>query len=414
MSLIKTAVALIAILMGVEFHSTATFPCKYSVRDVAFVNIHREPWQLQLLKPTTATASQIEQWNQTVQQALDRSNIDYTWVESQSPQGQLISQRATDSKQEPGSGIVAQLSRSSGDAEILGAWEPANLAREIGRLVDSPLRQQMLSDLSQCLCVILLIESGNDELDLPAKAAVQRAVSSINRQMWSYEKAPDQGPVMHELTRANREQEYWLIKSAGLEPADLDQPLVAIVYGQGVILGEPLMGNDQLEPQLVARAGICGRSCECDLDKKWLYGQQVLHRWTLANERMAETSLDFDPNSSLVQAEVSQIIQKSQAGGNTVGTEPTANLGGGLIIHELDDLAASPPSLETQPRAASPATESETSDPVAKRQPLVPSTESLSENTIPWFLMGGIALILLVFMAVFWHRFKPGSGASRL
>lgn len=413
MSLIRTAVALIVILMGTEFHSTATFPCKYSVRDVAFVNIHREPWQLELLKPATANASQVEQWNQTVQQALDRSNIDYTWVDPQSPQGRLFGQRATDSKQDPGSGIVARLTQSSGEAKILGTWDPANLANEIGRLVDSPLRQKMLEDLSQCLCVILLIESGNDELDLPARAATQRAVSSINRQMWSYEKAPDQGPVMHELTRANREQEFWLIKSAGLEPADLDQPVVAIVYGQGVILGEPIMGNDQLEAQLVARAGICGRSCECDLDKKWLYGQQVLHRWTLANERTAETSLDFDPNSSLVQAEVSQIIQKSQAG-NTVGTDPAANLGGGLIIHELDNLVASPPSLETQPRAVPHEAGSETSDPVAKIQPPVQSTESLSANTIPWFLLGGIALILVVFMAVFWRRFKPGSGASRL
>ena len=287
------------------------------------------------------------------------------------------------------------------------------------------MRQLVLNNVSECLCQFLLIKSGNPESDLLAQQAVQQAIDAINKQMWSYEKAPDLGPMLCELKLEDREREAWLLQSIGLSTEDLKQPVVVVLYGQGISLGEPLTGTDQLKEKLITRASICGRNCECDLDKQWLYGKQFLHRWTLANEQAAESSLDFDPHSTLVQAEVQQIIQKAQTAGNSVGTEPPVQLGGGLIIHDLDALNSSAASKEDkqtnhaeQVDAKNRANRLEENidndqNPINASQPAIDSQNPNRTSDVPWFLLGGLTLMVLIFFTIFWRRLNPGSGATK-
>ena len=197
---------------------------------------------------------------------------------------------------------------------------------------------------------------------------------------------------------------------------EFQKPVVVVLYGQGVVLGEPIEADDQLQEKLVARASICGRDCECDLDKEWLYGQQILHRWTLAHERAAETSLDFDPHSSLVQAEVTQILQKSNPQGGAVGIDPAATLGGGLVIHDLDELEApAEPTEPTEPTVdAGNAPVPAESRPPAGDITAADRPREQAAPRIPWFLLGSLTLGLLFLIGIFWHRLKPGTGVTSL
>ncbi|MFT5304459.1 MAG: hypothetical protein ACI814_005287, partial [Mariniblastus sp.] len=56
---------------GVSAHK---LPCKYSVRDVAFVNVHGRAWQLKLIKPSVVDPQQFGEWNQTLKSKLKDSN----------------------------------------------------------------------------------------------------------------------------------------------------------------------------------------------------------------------------------------------------------------------------------------------------------------------------------------------------
>lgn len=408
MNVTKTILTLITMFIGTGFNSWNPLPCKYSVRDVAFVNIHREPWHLQIIKPDSATVAQFKQWNAQIKQALARTNIHYLWVDEGGPEATLI--RAASSGDIGNHSLIGALSNSTGD-QIALQLPTDKLLESLSTIVESPLRKQMLDDLSESLCGVLLIQSGRQAADNAARTAAQAAIDSVNKQMWAYEKAPDRGPVLYELNVSDREQESWLTRSLGLTSESMNEPQVVLLYGQGVVLGGVMAANEQLEERLVGRASICGRNCECDLDQQWLYGKQILHRWTLANERAAETSLDFDPHSTLVQAEVTQIIQKGASLGNSAGQEPQASLGSGLVIHELDHLESptnsQKPNVSVVPEvkqeaSVTPSTETPP-PPVAAATPTV-------QGSVPWRLLLGLGLVLLVFIAFFGKRLNPGAG----
>jgi len=417
MSLIRTTLLLIICWSGTEFRPATVIPCKYSVRDVAFVNSHQQPWSLRLLKPEGATADQLEDWNAILRSSLERTNIDFGWVDRdrllQERWQQELSNAKPDIKAgDLDTGIGFRLNSRQGTQH--GYWKPDRLQETIDQLVESPLRTSLLNDLSRRLCVFLLIESGDEQQDALARQAVEQAVASVTQQMWSYEKAPEQGPAFHRLSSSEQEQEEWLLRSIDPLPLgrEFEKPLVVVLYGQGVVLGEPIEADDQLQERLVARASICGRDCECDLDKEWLYGQQILHRWTLAHERAAETSLDFDPHSSLVQAEVTQILQKSNPQGNAVGTDPAATLGGGLIIHDLDELEAPTESGEPAVHARTTADTDRPEEPGPLAGDITAADRPAEQAVprIPWFLLGSLTLGLLVLIGIFWQRLKPGTG----
>ncbi|MEE2827229.1 MAG: hypothetical protein VYE64_11435 [Planctomycetota bacterium] len=410
MSLIRTALLLMLCWSGTEFRPAAVIPCKYSVRDVAFVNSHQQPWSLRLLKPESATAAQLEDWNATLRSGLEGTNIDFGWVD----RGGLLQERLSGKMKQSNIDSEIGFFLDSPQGSQHGYWSSDKLQETIDQLVESPLRTSLLDDLSRRLCVFLLIESGDEQQDALAQQAVEQAVASVTQQMWSYEKTPEQGPSFYRLASSEREQEEWLLRSIDPLPVgrEFEKPLVVVLYGQGVVLGEPIEADNQLQERLVARASICGRDCECDLDKEWLYGRQILHRWTLDHERAAETSLDFDPHSSLVQAEVTQILQKSNPQGGAVGIEPAVTLGGGLIIHDLDELEA--PALSGKATVQTGTTAD--TDPPEGPGPLpgdITASDRPAEQPvprIPWFLLGSLTLGLLVLIGIFWQRLKPGTG----
>lgn len=413
MSLIRTTLLLMLCWSGTEFRPATVIPCKYSVRDVAFVSSHQQPWSLRLLKPEGATAAQLEDWNATLRSGLERTNIDFGWVDRGGLLQERLQQRLSTTKADGlETGIGFRLDCGQGTQH--GYWSPDRLQEMIDQLVESPLRTSLLNDLSRRLCVFLLIESGDEQQDALARQAVEQAVASVTQQMWSYEKAPEQGPSFYRLASSEREQEEWLLRSIDPLPVgrEFEKPLVVVLYGQGVVLGEPIEADNQLQERLVARASICGRDCECDLDKEWLYGQQILHRWTLAHERAAETSLDFDPHSSLVQAEVTQILQKSNPQGGTVGIEPAATLGGGLIIHDLDELEAPAVSGKATMQAGTTADTDRSEGPGPIAGDIIAADRPAEQPVprIPWFLLGSLTLGLLVLIGIFWQRLKPGTG----
>lgn len=323
----------ILFLLSIPFQVVAEelVRCKYSVRDVAFVNVHGKSWQLRLVRPATVTPERFEKWNLALKNQLADSNVGYAWYDSASDIGKQIQLANPSTAQAP----LMDLIRLSDSDRPLVVSSPAQLEERVKRLVRSPSRDEIFSKLVDALCVFVLVQSGDKSKDAVVEAKVMAAVKRVNDQMWTLEKPTDTGPSIIIVPQENRSEEKWLLSSLGI--IDHQQPAVAVLYGQGRLLGEVLAGPKITVDAIVARASICGQDCECSLNRNWLYGVQVLHQWNKSLERRAEASLDFDPNSAFVIAEVAQILQKNAG---QINQAPPVMLGGGLVIHDLADLDA--------------------------------------------------------------------------
>ena len=369
--------------------------CKYSVRDVAFVNVHGKSWQLRLVKPAAVAPERFEKWNLALRNQLADSNVGYAWYDSASDIGKQIQLANPNATQKP----LMDLVRLGAADSSIAVSSSAQLEEGLQRLVSSPARDEIFSKVVDALCVFVLVQSGNKSKDAVAEAEVMAAVKRVNDQMWTLEKPTDSGPSIVIVPQANHSEEKWLLSSLGI--TDHEQPAVAVLYGQGRLLGEVLSGPEITVDAIVTRASICGQDCECSLNRNWLYGIQVLHRWDQALERRAEASLDFDPNSAFVMAEVAQILQKNAG---QINQAPPVMLGGGLVIHELADLDADR-NLELD-LEASEVVEGSSSNDVGEKETVEPSEalafdDRKSVIAVPWtilVLFSGLVLMFALFL----------------
>lgn len=326
---------LVSIALGVCPHLTSLgiaeelTRCKYSVRDVAFVNVHGKSWQLRLVKPPGISSESFETWNLALRNQLSDSNIAYAWHDSESDIGKQIRRSNPNADQLP----LMDLVRLGVTENPVAVPSTVKLEEGLRLLSQSPARNEIFSKVVDDLCVFLLVESGDKSKDAAAKSELMAAVKRVNDQMWTLEKPTDSGPSLVVVPKSRRLEEKWLLSSLGI--TNDSQPAVAVIYGQGRLLGGVLFGDEITVDAIVTRASICGQDCECSLNRNWLYGVQILHRWDKTLERRSEESLDFDPNSAFVIAEVAQILQKNAG---QITQAPPVMLGGGLVIHDLTDL----------------------------------------------------------------------------
>ena len=379
--------------------------CKYSVRDVAFVNAHGRPWQLELIKPKDVDSEKFAKWNRELKSRLSRSNLGYVWYDSDTADAQrLINQiSATELKAIESPEIF--LSHNGVESFKVEFDSSISFEQNIERIVSSPARTSVLENVVDSLCVFVLIESRNEEANQAAIKTIEAAIKQVNTQMWTLEKPTDHGPALVSVD-AQDQTENLLIKTLGWN-GDIANPAVAVVYGQGRRLGGLLSGNEITLDKLVARASICGQDCECDLSRDWLYATQVIHVWSTANERLAEESLDFDPQSAFVIAEVAQILRKT---GNKPFDEDKVRMGSGLIVHDFDpenDLEQNSQVESTPPRV-----NEEVTSNIAKRRPKSADgnptsqdksqyqSDSLRNSSIPWILIVGLFVISMIVFVI--------------
>ena len=87
--------------MPIQGNAEEGVRCKYSVRDVAFVNVHGKSWQLRLVKPVGVTPERFEKWNVALRNQLADSNVGYAWYDAESDIGKQIQLANPDATQMP-------------------------------------------------------------------------------------------------------------------------------------------------------------------------------------------------------------------------------------------------------------------------------------------------------------------------
>lgn len=341
--------------------------CRYTVRDVAFVDLGDDaPYRL--VVPAEESGADLRRMAAAV--LLD-SNVELA----------------------PTEGAVGA-TLVDPDGRELGVVLGEHLGASLARVVESPRRRDLVDVLLSSYGAVVLALGTDEASNAAARDAVDGARADLDAIFDAMPKAVGDPPVVVEISAQERADEAALLWSLGIEPAAAAQPAAAVLMGRARRVGPPLRGAEITRAALFGVLAIVGQSCECDLDRSWMQGRRVPLRWGADTRARAVAALGFDPESPLVRAEIAGILARGPSAG-FVGTEGPEV--GERSVEELllgyseIDVAAE---LARADAAQAPAA-SVGGPGTAASSPQAPSAPTWASN-LGWMGLAGVLLLSLV------------------
>jgi hypothetical protein len=290
---------------------SAAVACRYSVRDVGFVDPGGPAYRFCLIVRNDTPKEWIKAFEQASCAALLDSNVEFRLVNLDQqndgeatkylkglgirsiPAAVLISPR--------GQALQLPLSASGGpdDKAALACLESS---------VISPLRASLLKVAAEAYCVILLIDGDSSEENRRAEQAVNGSIEEIAGMMGQLPKAIKNPPRLLRLPAQSRAQERVLLWSLGLDRPAPAQPCAVVVYGRGRWIGPCFEGPRITSASLRELISLVGADCECGLDRRQMLGVMLPMQWDDELRSEIAKNLGFDPENPAVKTEVSQIL----------------------------------------------------------------------------------------------------------
>jgi len=307
--------ALTVSLLGSVFTSAA-FGCRYSVRDVGFVDITSMPYRLYgyvkndtpqdamaIIKQVSYAAlvdSNVEAEIINVDQQRDHPAMGYVhlWKMTSFPGAILVSPK--------GRSLELPISDSNGLFKE-AVWSAFNAS------ISSPKREEILEKTVRAYCVVLLIEGKDVAGNKRTQEHVAGAIAEIAKTMSQMVKPVEEPPCLVVIPRKSLSQEKVLLWSLGLEGNEISEPHAAVIYGRGRHIGPLLKGEEITRGNMLNILSVVGSACECGLDRKWVLGTMLPVRWGSELQSEATKYLGFDAESPMVKTEISQILSLGRA-----------------------------------------------------------------------------------------------------
>jgi hypothetical protein len=287
------------------------FACRYNVRDVGFVDLAAEPYQLYGYVRADTPADLRAQLVEGVSTSLRDCNIQF----------ELVDADAT--PPHPALGFLAGGRTAVFPAAVLVSpdgptlplalppWNPSfrpALDKVLDGIASSPLREELLRQVTRSFGVILLLEGPSAEENQQARRAAADAIDQVHAQMKALPKTIAQPPVTVVLDAPSAAGEQVLLWSLGLAGEPAREARAAVVYGRARWMGPIMRGAQISAANLAGLLAIIGADCECGLDLSWTLGTRLPVRWGESHSAQVTRSLGFDPENPLVKIEVSRIV----------------------------------------------------------------------------------------------------------
>lgn len=305
--------------------------CRFTVRDVGFVDLGSPPYHLYGFVKNDTPEEAVTTFRRIARAALIDSNVDVEMVNID-----------TD-RDHPGFESYLKWKPKSFPAAVLVSPEDRSLALPFPEseetfkeqcwtlmesIVNSPLREDILNTISDTYGVIVLVEGANAKSNRMAEEVAQNGIKGIDSRMDLMPKAVGKSPILRTVKAEAIEREKILLWSLGID-FDAEErsdtgPKLAVLYGRARRIGTLLESQDITERSVSNLLSLIGLNCECGLDRKWMMGVMMPHRWSEDHQRDAFERLGFDADSPLVKTEISQILS---LGGSK---SPSEVMSGGL------------------------------------------------------------------------------------
>lgn len=330
--------------------------CKYSVRDVGFVDLASTSYRLYIIthpgKSRGDLLSRFDESNvlgEVVTTAEDHPIIEEFGIEV--AEGQEIALLVSDDRRS----ITVELDRLDG-------------------ILDSPVRKTLLKTILRAHSIVLTVEGDDPDQNAFARTETENAIARVSATMDSLPKPIDEPPHAIVIPSSHRQTERLLLWGLGIDPDD-GQTHVAVLIGRlrrlGPVLTFPGTDSGQLERNL----HLIGQDCECGLDSRWMQGPMVPHSWDSVQQARAMMALGFDPQNPMVQVEIRRILSR-QVARLSEGSEPSGEET--LVGYEEVALGGAPEKTAVEPT----------------------TVDSPSRGSVLWSLLG-ISLAALLAGALF-------------
>lgn len=381
----RFAAPLLALLGLLVAGTPAALACRYSVRDTGFVDLGSDPYRLILRLGPNSTAQLRTDFEQGAAAVLLDANITFS---------------ATPGAPDTVSRLLLQ---SPDQRELTLAKEPAlpnsraGIIEALERSASSPARTQLHDDLLRAYAVVVLVEGLDPAANRRARRTVDEAITAIARLLPEMPKPVDIPPRVLALPAASIAAESVLVWGLGMSPQPTQDPRVAVVFGRGRRVGEPLEGGLITRTILQDRLALIGQDCECDLDRSSLQGPVIPARWDATRQRTAAAALGFDPENPLIRAEISRIVIKgpAQPGARRTPSGAFDALALGYSEEPIEAAATLPAvGSESDPSPT------EVVTPVAKKSSSVPTPAPAEPARVTggvlaiWFALSGLGLVV--------------------
>jgi hypothetical protein len=269
--------------------ATCAYACRYTVRELGFVNLDGTPWTLVYLSTDPSFTLPVLANDVNVRSIV----VDPT-TDPNHPAALMSDQTVT-----------AVLLGPTGRTLSLHSDDPIREATE------SPLRRRLAAEALDTFA-FLLLKLGQDENENDHARRVAAGARGKLAALAPHLPRPVSHPLrVIELTAEDAANEHVLLWSLGIDQSD--NAAIAIVYGRGRRAGEPLFGAFD-ETELTTQLALVGESCECETDRAWLNEPTAPMRWPEASAYAAPEALGFDPASPMVHAEVRRILARGDFG----------------------------------------------------------------------------------------------------
>ncbi len=357
---------LLACLLGsVLVPSDPSSACKYTVRDVAFCDLENSRYRLTLLLDSSRLVDGRDGWDRLsarVRTELRRTNLQARLVDLADPtvvDVLDVERTVVPDLQAALDRATAVLIGPDGRARAItladdsGTLEDQQVLDALGGLVDSELRRRILDQALASHSLILVVPGSDAEENRTAEQIADRAIAEIERQRPFFPK-PIDGPARKIVLRAEDvSREATALWSLGVDPEAGRAQIVALM-GRGRKIGQVLQVEEQIEGELIKYLSLVAQDCECGLDRSWMQGVMIPHRWSREDEALALAALGFDPGNPLVQAEMRLILSRGpnyrgpSAAGVAARPDPLDDLLSGYNEFSLDETPIEP-DVEPEP-----------------------------------------------------------------
>ena len=327
---------ILAVFLSANSHVKA---CKYTVRDVAFVEMGHSQYRLYLYVDNDTNSEYTDLLQNSAQRVLQATNVhlDFVTVDQNASDESLSYLRAMDIETFPSAVLVSP----KGKAKLINLppaseRRPESIQQAIKSIVQSPKRKEILTKLPNAHSIVLIIESEDETQNQLAKTMAEKAIKRILATYPDLPKAIDGPPLLMSMSLEEAQRESLFLWSLGVDVEASDQTQIAMIFGRGRNLGPVVKVKDVDQQDLIRTLAIVGLDCECELDRSWMQAPMIPHVWAESDESLAAKALGFDPGHPLVKVEISRILSRGPSSQEGIQLSTDDILLPGLQIIELN------------------------------------------------------------------------------
>ena len=301
-----------AILAGLFFLLAWNPPahgCRYSVREVGFVDLDRAPYRFFVYMHDGEDGGLAEKLRAAAMRHFHSANLELVMTTASEARGSDAGAYLPEQLPESGwSGVLVSPDNRPLPVTISGS--PEDWEDVFAGLALSPVREAIRKEIVEAYCVALLIHGEDDAENTRAEDVLGEAVSRMSENLVSVEKPTEVPPKMLRISQGQRADERVLIFALGMDPDSVTHPGIALLFGRARRIGAVLRGDRVDSDELLRLMMLVGASCECGLDRGWMQGPMIPLRWDRESRDRLAKHLGFDPESPLVRMEMSQILSQ--------------------------------------------------------------------------------------------------------